>query len=161
MKNILTVAIFILSVLFWQTKRIRLFRRVDSLKRIKAFVINVGDEIRSSKRNVFDIIGADKTGLGLFKNVSVNGELLYVYYLKAKEKNLGAMCLDSGEEMVLDRFFCELGRGDVTSQIRLCEESISAVDGYLCDAIDRSKKYGKLYTVAGFSMGTFAVIMLL
>ena len=59
MKNILIVAIFLLSVLFWQTKRIRLFRRVDSLKRIRAFITNVSDEIRSSKRNVFDIIGAD------------------------------------------------------------------------------------------------------
>lgn len=160
-KNILIIAIFILSVLFWQTKRIRLFRRVDSLKRIKAFIINVSDEIRSSKRNVFDIIGADKTGLDLFKNVSMNGELLYIYYLKAKEKNLGSMCLESGDEGILDRFFRELGQGDVISQLRLCEDSITALDGCLIDALDRSKKYGKLYTVAGFSMGTFAVIMLL
>ena len=161
MKILLCAFAFSACLFFWQTKSFRLARRTESLCRIRDFLLNISDGIRSSRKNIFDIIASDKTELGLFKGVSANGQLLYTYYLRAKQSNMAAFCLEPSDEALLDGFFRDFGAGDTESQLRLCAEAVARSELLLRDAEDKRNRYCRLYTAVGLCTGSLCVIILL
>ena len=129
--------------------------------RIRDFLLNISDEIRSSRKNIFDIIASDGTGLGLFEGIGVNGQLLNDYYLRAKRENMSAYCLDACDEALLDGFFRDFGSGDAEAQLRICSEVTARIETNLRAAEDKRNRYCRLYTAVGVCTGSLCVIMLL
>ena len=82
-------------------------------------------------------------------------------YIQAKSVSADKMFLKDDDWDAIDRFFCSVGKNNLSNQDKLCAYAAQVLEEKIINAKNECGKYFKLYSLSGVMTGLFFAVILM